>query len=60
MMNADTHHPHGHRHAGRAEYALYFSLILLISVPTALIRSLLPNRSAQSAKMGVSRAGRST
>ncbi len=56
MMNAEPHQPHGHRHAGRAEYALYFSLILLISVPTALIRSLLPNRSAQSRRFFLAEA----
>jgi hypothetical protein len=49
-MTAQTSHegPHtGHRmrHASRLEYALYFSLVLAISVPTALVRSLLPNRS---------------
>jgi hypothetical protein len=43
MMNADTH-AHRPRHASRVEYALYFSLILMISVPTALVRSVLPNR----------------
>lgn len=33
------------RHASRLEYSLYFGLILAISVPTALVRSLLPRRS---------------
>ncbi len=48
-MTAQTHHGHGHRprHATRLEYALYFTLILIISVPTALVRSVLPNRSAE-------------
>jgi hypothetical protein len=48
-MTAQTHHGHGHRprHATRLEYALYFTLILFISVPTALVRSVLPNRSAE-------------
>ncbi len=56
MMNADTHHPHGHRHTGRAEYALFFALVLLISVPTALIRSLLPGRSSQSRRFFLAEA----
>ena len=38
---------HRVRHASRVEYALYFALVLAISIPTALVRSLLPNRSAE-------------
>jgi hypothetical protein len=45
-MTAQTHHGHAHRvrHASRPEYALYFALILAISIPTALVRSVLPRR----------------
>ncbi len=48
-MTAQTQHGHGHRprHATRLEYAFYFTLILIISVPTALVRSVLPSRSAE-------------
>ncbi len=48
-MTAFTHSGHAHRvrHASRLEYALYFVLILMISVPTALVRSVLPNRAAE-------------
>ncbi len=42
MTTATAHH-RAH-HASRLEYALYFALILLISVPTALVRTLLPSR----------------
>lgn len=47
-MTAYTHNGHAHRvrHANRLEYALYFILILAISIPTALVRSVLPNRTA--------------
>lgn len=47
-MTAQTHagHAHRHRRANRMEYAFYFTLILIISVPTALVRSVLPHRSA--------------
>ncbi len=47
-MTAQTHHGHANRvrHANRLEYACYFTLILLISIPTALVRSVLPNRTA--------------
>jgi len=47
MMNAEAPGGHGRmpRHASRMEYTVYFALILLISVPTALVRALLPNRS---------------
>jgi hypothetical protein len=44
MMHADSHHAHRPRHASRAEYAVYFALILVISVPTAMVRSVMPNR----------------
>jgi hypothetical protein len=45
-MTAHTHHGHAHRarRASRLEYAFYFALILMISVPTALVRSALPDR----------------
>ncbi len=48
-MTVQTHHGHAHRvrHANRLEYALYFALILAISIPTALVRSVLPNRTAE-------------
>ncbi len=50
-MTASTHHGHAHRvrHANRLEYTLYFILILIlaISIPTALVRSVLPNRTAE-------------
>ena len=48
-MTAQTHHGHAHRvrHANRLEYACYFTLILAISIPTALVRSVLPNRTAE-------------
>lgn len=48
-MTAQTHHGHAHRvrHANRLEYAFYFTLILIISIPTALVRSVLPNRTAE-------------
>lgn len=48
-MTAQTHTAHAHRvrHANRAEYACYFTLILMISIPTALVRSVLPNRTAE-------------
>jgi len=47
MSHADSLHGPAHRprHASRAEYAVYFALILLISIPTALVRSLMPHRS---------------
>jgi hypothetical protein len=40
-MNAAT--SHRRRQGGSVEYALYFALILVISVPTALVRSFLPD-----------------
>lgn len=48
-MTAQTHSGHGHRvrHANRLEYALYFTLILAISIPTALVRSVLPSRGTE-------------
>ena len=48
-MTAHTHHGHAHRvrHATRLEYALYFVLILAISIPTTLVRSVLPNRGSE-------------
>ncbi len=55
MMNADTH-AHRPRHSNRVEYALYFSLILMISVPTALVRSVMPNRSGTPRKFFLSEA----
>ncbi len=42
MMSARSHH-HA-RHENQLEYALYFALILAISIPTALVRSVLPAR----------------
>lgn len=55
MMNADTH-AHRTRHASRLEYGLYFSLILAISVPTALVRSVMPNRSGAPRKFFLAEA----
>jgi hypothetical protein len=48
-MIAQTHHGHAHRvrHANRLEYAFYFTLILMISVPTALARSVVSDRHAE-------------
>jgi hypothetical protein len=56
-MNAETHH-HGHRtrHASRLEYALYFALVLAISIPTALVRSVLPNRSGHARRFFLAEA----
>jgi hypothetical protein len=44
-MNAGSPHHHHHRRRQGAgfEYALYFALVLLISVPTALFRTFLPD-----------------
>jgi hypothetical protein len=44
-MNAAT--PHRRRQERGLEYSLYFALILAISIPTAIVRSFLPNRSGQ-------------
>jgi hypothetical protein len=57
-MTAQTHSGQAHRvrHASRLEYALYFTLILVISIPTALVRSLLPNRGAESRKFFLAEA----
>jgi hypothetical protein len=44
-MNAAT--PHRRRQESGWEYSLYFVLILVISIPTALVRSFLPNRTGQ-------------
>jgi hypothetical protein len=57
-MTAQSHPGHGHRirHASRVEYAFYFTLILMISVPTALVRALLPNRGTESRKFFLAEA----
>ena len=49
MMTAHTHSGHSARtrRTNRLEYALYFTLILMISVPTALVRSVLADRGAE-------------
>jgi hypothetical protein len=44
-VNAHTHHRR--RQVASWEYAIYFALILAISVPTALVRSFLPNRTGR-------------
>jgi hypothetical protein len=56
-MNAGIHH-HGSRirHASRLEYGLYFVLVLAISVPTALVRSVLPNRSGHARRFFLAEA----
>lgn len=57
-MTAQTHSAHGHRvrHASRLEYAFYFTLILAISIPTALVRSLLPNRGTEARRFFLAEA----
>jgi len=45
-MNAASHH-HRRRQTQGWEYAIYFALVLVISIPTALVRSFLPDRSGQ-------------
>jgi predicted membrane channel-forming protein YqfA (hemolysin III family) len=59
-MTAHTtyHGVHGTRarHASRLEYALYFVLILAISVPTAAIRSVMPNRSGHARRFFMAEA----
>jgi hypothetical protein len=44
IAHTQSGHAHRVRHANRVEYTLYFVLILAISIPTALARSVLPNR----------------
>ncbi len=48
-MTAQTHPGQSHRtrRANRMEYAFYFALILLISLPTALVRSVFADRGAE-------------
>ncbi len=57
-MSAQTHSGHTHRvrHANRLEYALYFALILVISVPTALVRSVFADQSAEGRRFFVAEA----
>ena len=58
MMNADVSGGHGRRvrHASRVEYALYFTLVLAISLPTALVRSVMPARNSMPRKFFVREA----
>ncbi len=57
-MTAQTHTGHAHRvrYASRMEYAFYFTLILMISLPTALVRSVLADRGADKHRFFVSEA----
>ena len=43
-MHAQSHHGHTRSRETGWEYGLYFVLILAISLPTALIRMVLPKR----------------
>ncbi len=38
------------------EYACYFTLILMISMPTALVRSVLPDRTAEPSRFFLAEA----
>ncbi len=57
-MTAHAQHGHTHRsrRASRMEYAFYFTLILMISLPTALVRAVVSDKGVEQHRFFVAEA----